>query len=87
MVTLLALFLATLVTGNLFPTLFESNPRDRLHIFALDAIGAAAGAMVSFFVPILYGLTLFRVTALVMFLVTSLLMMTIALRSEPRTAA
>ncbi|MFM2093019.1 MAG: hypothetical protein RIS70_143 [Planctomycetota bacterium] len=86
-VTLLALFLATLVTGNLFPTLFDSHPRDRLHIFALDAIGAAAGAMVSFFVPILYGLTLFRVTALVMFLVTSLLMTTIALRSEPRAAA
>lgn len=66
-----ALLLATLVTGCMFPMLFEANPRDRLHIFALDAIGAAAGAMVAFFVPILFGMTAFRVIALAAYLVTT----------------
>ena len=77
-----ALLLATLVTGCMFPMLFEANPRDRLHIFALDAIGAAAGAMVAFFVPILFGMTAFRIFALAAYLVTTLYFLGLKVKSS-----
>lgn len=67
-----ALILATLVTGFLFPSIFERHSESRLNIFALDAFGAAIGALVSFFVPLLFGLTAFRTVALVGYLITSI---------------
>ena len=74
-IAMAALLVATLVTGNLFPTLFEKNPSSRLHIFALDAFGAAIGAMIAFFVPILFGLTELRSVALAVYLITSIAML------------
>lgn len=69
-IALPALVLGTLVTGAMFPTLFERHESSRLSIFALDAIGAAVGAMFAFFVPILFGIAVFRMLALVLFLAT-----------------
>ncbi|MBM4005395.1 MAG: hypothetical protein FJ295_19230 [Planctomycetes bacterium] len=85
-VTFAAMFLATLVTGNMFPAVFEAHPQDRLHIFALDAIGAAGGAMISFFMPILYGMTAFRVVALAVFLLTTVVMLLVGPRALGKQA-
>ncbi|MCA9106294.1 MAG: hypothetical protein KDA83_12755 [Planctomycetales bacterium] len=74
-VALGALLVATMVTGNLFPILFERNAKHRLYIFALDAIGAAIGAMIAFFLPILYGLTVLRQAAIAIYLVTCVAML------------
>lgn len=78
-VALGALLVATMVTGNLFPLLFERNAKARLYIFALDAIGAAIGAMMSFFLPILFGLTVLRQVALVVYFVTCIAMLVLVL--------
>lgn len=87
-VALAALLIATAVTGNLFPLLFERSAHHRLYIFALDAIGAAIGAMMSFFIPILFGLTVLRQVAIVVYLITCIAMLALVLyRSKPQEEA
>jgi spermidine synthase len=56
-----------LVTGLFFPVLFEKLPRGRLALFAMDAVGAALGGLVAFFVPMLFGLGIFTVVAVATF--------------------
>ena len=57
------------VTGSLFPALFELAARNPIIVFAMDAIGAAIGSMLSFFIPIAFGFsTYFPIAASVFFL-------------------
>jgi spermidine synthase len=68
----LLLFLPViLVSGRFFPTVFEADPQAQLYVFGMDALGAAAGALLSFFVPILMGMSMFQHLATVVFLITS----------------
>jgi hypothetical protein len=68
-----ALFLPViLATGTFFPVLFEEVPTGRFAFFAMDAVGAAAGGLVSFFVPMIFGLRALTGVAMVVFLVTCL---------------
>lgn len=64
-----------LVTGAMFPTLFERHESWRLHIFTMDAIGAAFGALFAFFIPIMFGFTVFQSLAMSVFLATVALML------------
>lgn len=71
-----ALILAVqiLLTGAMFPTLFERHEPWRLHIFTMDAIGAAFGALLAFFIPIMFGFAVFQTLAMSVFLGTVALM-------------
>jgi len=61
---LLAAAPVALTTGTFFPALFDRAAANPLAVFALDAIGAGLGAVLSTFVPIIWGFgTLFAVTA------------------------
>ena len=60
------------VTGSFFPALFEAAAENPLGVFAADSIGAAAGSMASFFIPIVFGFNWFFVFATVMFWATAL---------------
>jgi hypothetical protein len=71
----LSLFVLTVVTGSLFPTFFERNPSARLAIFAMDAVGSAAGSLLAFFVPILFGFAAFRLLGLSIFVATATVML------------
>lgn len=67
---LAALAPLVLVTGSLFPALFDQVPAARLAMFAMDAVGAAIGGLLSFFVPILFGFQVFEGLALFLFALT-----------------
>lgn len=69
---LAALAPLVLVTGSLFPALFDKVPAARLAMFAMDAIGAAIGGLLSFFVPILFGFQVFEGLALFLFALTGI---------------
>ncbi len=71
----LSLLLLTAVTGSMFPTYFEANPQSQLQIFALDAVGGATGALLAFFVPILYGFAAFETLGWVVFIIAGLAML------------
>jgi len=58
-------------TGSFFPGLFEMAFRNPLSVFAMDAIGAAVGSCVSFFIPIAFGFSAFFVVGVLVFLLTS----------------
>ncbi|MBV9123612.1 MAG: hypothetical protein JO112_09660, partial [Planctomycetes bacterium] len=73
-----------LVTGLFFPVLFEQWPAGRLALFAMDAVGAAAGGLVAFFVPMLFGLRAYATVALTVFLLTGLAMLLFLWRRAPR---
>jgi spermidine synthase len=60
-----------LATGSFFPALFDQSARNPLGVFALDAIGAGLGSIVSTFIPILFGFGPFFVLAGLLFLVTA----------------
>jgi hypothetical protein len=59
------------VTGSLFPALFELAARNPVAVFAMDAMGAAAGSLLSFFIPIAFGFSAFFPTAAAVFFLTS----------------
>ena len=61
---------AAFVTGSFFPVLFEAAAKKPLVVFAADAIGAALGLLISFFVPIVFGFSWFFVAATTVFLIT-----------------
>ncbi len=42
-------------TGSFFPAVFELAVRNPLAVFAMDAVGAAIGSAVAFFIPIAFG--------------------------------
>ena len=68
--SLLLLAPASFVTGSFFPVLFEAAAKKPLVVFAADAIGAALGLLVSFFVPIVFGFSLFFVVSTLVFIIT-----------------
>lgn len=61
-----------LVTGSFFPALFEAAAQNPLAVFAADAVGAAAGSMASFFIPIVLGFDAFFLFAGAVFWATAL---------------
>lgn len=63
---------AALVTGSFFPALFDVAARNPVGVFAADAIGAAAGSITAFFLPIVFGFSTFYLIAGVLFLITGL---------------
>ena len=67
---LLLIVPVALATGSFFPALFEAAARNPLAVFALDGIGAGLGALLSTFLPILFGFKPFFVSAGILFLVT-----------------
>jgi len=69
----LCLIPVVLVTGSLFPTLFEMASRNPLLVFAMDAVGSAAGAMLAYFIPVAFGFPSFFITTAVIFVATVLL--------------
>lgn len=60
------------VTGSFFPALFEAASKKPLVVFAADAIGSAVGMMVAFFVPIIFGFSLYFIVGTVVFLSTAI---------------
>lgn len=46
---------AAAATGSFFPALFDRASKNPLSVFAFDAVGAAAGAMISSYIPIVFG--------------------------------
>ena len=69
---LAALAPLVMVTGALFPAMFEQVPTARLAMFGMDAVGAAIGGLLSFFVPILFGFQAFAGVALCLFALTGI---------------
>ncbi len=59
-----------LAAGMLFPARFELASRNPVAVFALDAIGAAWGALLSTFIPIIWGIDTFIYVSGTLFLVT-----------------
>jgi hypothetical protein len=75
-------------TGTFFPLLFERLSQGRLALFAMDAIGAAAGGLAGFFVPMLFGFQALTGLAVLTFVVTgaALLLFLFSVQSEPALA-
>ena len=71
-VNLMLLLPVAFVTGSFFPALFEAAARNPLGVFAADAIGAAIGSLLAFFVPIVFGFDLFFWFATALFWLTAL---------------
>jgi hypothetical protein len=69
---LLLLAPVAFVTGSFFPALFEAAAENPLGVFAADSIGAAAGSLASFFIPIVFGFSWFFVFATIMFWATAM---------------
>jgi hypothetical protein len=69
---LLAFAPIALVTGNLFPALFDLAARKPVAVFALDAVGAGWGALLATFIPILWGIDTFFLVSGAVFLLTVL---------------
>jgi len=67
---LLLLTPAAFVTGSFFPVLFEAASKKPLVVFAADAIGAAIGLLISFFIPIVFGFDWFFVAGTAVFFIT-----------------
>lgn len=59
-----------LVTGSFFPAVFELAIRNPLAVFAMDAVGAALGSALGFFIPIAFGFSVFFPVAALGFVVT-----------------
>ena len=66
---------AVLITGTFFPVIFEAIPMGRLQLFSMDAVGAALGAILAFFVPMLFGFQVFTIVAMSVFLITGICML------------
>lgn len=64
-----------LITGTFFPLIFELIPAGRLQLFSMDAVGAALGTILAFFIPMLFGLQAFTIVAVSMFLITGICML------------
>jgi len=60
-------------TGSFFPAIFELACRNPLAVFAMDAVGAAVGSALAFFIPIAFGLSVFFPIAALVFAATSFL--------------
>ncbi|MEM7232996.1 MAG: hypothetical protein AAF517_12505 [Planctomycetota bacterium] len=71
-VTLLLVAPVAFVTGSFFPALFERAAGNPLAVFALDAVGAALGSLLAFFLPIALGFHYFFPVAAVVFIATAL---------------
>lgn len=69
-----------LVTGTFFPLIFEQVPGGRLQLFSMDAVGAAFGAILAFFVPMLFGFEVFTTVAVIVFFVTCAVMLVLMRR-------
>jgi hypothetical protein len=55
-------------SGMFFPTLFDRAARQPLTVFAYDAVGSGWGALLSTFIPIIWGIEVFITVAAVAFL-------------------
>lgn len=60
-------------TGSFFPALFEQAAKNPLTVFAMDAVGAAIGSAISFFVPIAFGFSHFFPLAAAAFVLTAVM--------------
>ena len=67
---LLLLIPLAMVAGTFFPVVFDQVPSGRLELFVMDALGAAMGALLSFFIPMLYGFRVFGIIVFVVLLLT-----------------
>ena len=63
---------AAFVTGSFFPALFDAAAENPLGVFAADAVGAAAGSISAFFLPIAFGFSALYGLAVTLFVVTAL---------------
>jgi spermidine synthase len=61
---------AALVTGTMFPALFDQTAGNPLAVFAFDAVGSALGALLATFVPLAWGLDTLLAVAGTGFLLT-----------------
>jgi hypothetical protein len=61
-----------LATGMFFPALFDRAARNPVAVFALDAVGSGWGALLSTFIPIIWGLDAFLSVSGAVFLGTVL---------------
>src|SRR5262249_38124393 len=57
-------------TGMFFPAIFDRAAGNPVVVFALDAVGSGWGALLSAFIPILWGIDAFLYVSGVVFLVT-----------------
>jgi hypothetical protein len=71
-VALLLLLPAAFVTGSFFPALFDAAAENPLAVFAADAVGAAAGSLTAFFLPIAFGFSALHGLAALLFLATAI---------------
>jgi hypothetical protein len=69
---LLAMTPIALVTGNLFPALFDLAAHKPVAVFALDAVGAGWGALLATFIPIAWGIDSFFLVGGAVFVLTVL---------------
>ena len=60
-------------TGSFFPVLFDLSARNPLCVFAMDAVGAAIGSAVAFFMPIAFGFSRFFPIAALAFILTAVM--------------
>lgn len=80
--TLVLLVPLVIASGRFFPTVFEMEPETQVYVFGMDALGAAAGALLAFFVPILPGIASFQRLATTAFLVTSVALVFLQARRQ-----
>jgi hypothetical protein len=67
---LLAVTPIALATGMFFPALFDRAAGNPVSVFALDAVGSGWGALLSTFIPILWGIDAFLSVSGAVFLIT-----------------
>ncbi len=84
---LLLLAPVAFVTGSFFPALFEAAAENPLGVFAADSIGAAAGSLASFFIPIVFGFSWFFVFATMMFWATAMVLAKRAVKAPIKATA
>jgi hypothetical protein len=59
-----------IASGMFFPAVFEAASRNPVAVFAFDALGAGAAALAATFIPIVWGIDAFLITAGFTFLAT-----------------
>jgi hypothetical protein len=66
----LAIVPIAVASGMFFPALFDRAARQPLTVFAYDAVGSACGALLSTFIPIIWGIRALITASAIVFLTT-----------------